>query len=195
MLDILEPALFGLLALSILGAALGVVLADRITTSALLMAFTFLNMAGMFVLLGAETIAAFQVLIYVGAITVLILYGVMFTPQAPRAYGLFFQRQTPAGAVLAALAALPVMAIAFAFRDTGPAPSRGGDLPRLAASIFNDFAFPFEIASVLLLAAMIGAIVLVKREGGSGSAGPTDTTSLERVTGRSSVIEQVRREP
>ncbi len=163
-LDVIEPILFGLLALTIVGAGLGVVLAGRITTSALLMAFTFLNMAAMFVLLGAETIAAFQILIYVGAITVLILYGVMFTPQAPRAYGLFFQKQTPVGAVIAALAALPVMAIAFAFRDTGSIPQRGGDLVPLASSIFTDFAFPFEVASVLLLAAMIGAIVLVKRE-------------------------------
>src|SRR5260221_5372188 len=93
MLDVLEAVLFGVLGLSIVAAGLGVVLANRITTSALLMAFTFLNMAGMFVLLGAETIAAFQVLIYVGAITVLILYGIMFTPQTPRAYGLFFQDQ------------------------------------------------------------------------------------------------------
>ncbi len=163
-LDVIEPIVFGLLAAMIIGAGLGVVLADRITTSALLMAFTFLNMAGMFVLLGAETIAAFQILIYVGAITVLILYGVMFTPQAPRAYGLFFQKQTAAGAVVAALAALPVMAIAFAFRDAANLPPRGGDLVPLASSIFTDFAFPFEVASVLLLAAMIGAIVLVKRE-------------------------------
>jgi NADH:ubiquinone oxidoreductase subunit 6 (subunit J) len=163
-LDVLEPILFVVLALSILGAGLGVILANRITTSALLMAFTFLNMAGMFVLLGAETIAAFQVLIYVGAITVLILYGIMFTPQAPRAYGLFFQRQTPVGALVAALCALPVIAIAFTFRGTGPIAPRGGDLPRLATSIFTDFAFPFEVASVLLLAAMIGAIVLVRRE-------------------------------
>jgi NAD(P)H-quinone oxidoreductase subunit 6 len=163
-LDIVEPIVFALLALMIVGSGLGVVLADRITTSALLMAFTFLNMAGMFVLLGAETIAAFQVLIYVGAITVLILYGVMFTPQAPRAYGLFFQRQTFAGALIAALAALPVMAVSFAFRDAATIPARGGDLVPLASSLFTDFAFPFEVASVLLLAAMIGAIVLVKRE-------------------------------
>jgi len=162
--DFIEPLIFGILTLSIIGAGLGVVLANRITTSALLMAFTFLNMAGMFVLLGAETIAAFQVLIYVGAITVLILYGVMFTPQAPRAYGLFFQRQTPWGAVIAALAALPVMAIAFSFRDAADLRPRGGDLTILASSVFQDFAFPFEVASVLLLAAMIGAIVLVRRE-------------------------------
>src|SRR6266545_1182254 len=132
MLDVLEPILFGVLGLMILGAGAGVVLANRITTSALLMAFTFLNMAGMFVLLGAETIAAFQVLIYVGAITVLILYGVTFTPQSPRAYGLFFQKQTPAGALIAALAGLPVMAIAFAFRDATSLRPRGGDLVPLA---------------------------------------------------------------
>ncbi|MEK6620836.1 MAG: NADH-quinone oxidoreductase subunit J, partial [Chloroflexota bacterium] len=75
MFDLIEPLVFGLLAAAIVGAGAAVVLADRITASALFMAFTFLNMAGMFVLLGAETIAAFQVLIYVGAITVLILYG------------------------------------------------------------------------------------------------------------------------
>lgn len=193
-MEIVEPIVFGVLAVSIVAAGFGVVLANRITTSALLMAFTFLNMAGMFVLLGAETIAAFQVLIYVGAITVLILYGVMFTPQEPRAYGLFFQGQKWWGAVLAAFAALPVMIVAFSFRDAGALPPRGGDLPALAASIFNDFAFPFEVASVLLLAAMIGALALVKREVGSGSAGPNDTTSPERVTGRSPVMEQVKRE-
>lgn len=163
-MPILEPLIFGLFAVAIVGASLGVVLANRITTSALLMAFTFLNMAGMFVLLGAETIAAFQVLIYVGAITVLILFGVMFTPQTPRSYALFFQGQTPWGALLAALAAVPVVLAAFTFRDSASIPPPGGDLGPLARSVFTDYAFPFEVASVLLLAAMVGAIVLVRRE-------------------------------
>lgn len=163
-MDILGAAFFALLTIGTIGAGVGVVLANRITTSALLMAFSFLNVAGMFLLLGAETVAMFQVLIYVGAITVLILYGVMFTPQAPRAYGLFFQKQTPLGALVAALVALPVMAISFGFRDAPTIAPRGGDLIPLAQSIFTDFAFPFEAASVLLLAAMIGAIALVRRD-------------------------------
>jgi len=104
-LDILGAAFFALLTIGTIGAGVGVVLANRITTSALLMAFTFLNVAGMFVLLGAETIAMFQVLIYVGAITVLILYGVMFTPQSPRPYGLFFQTQK----LWAALFVVPIV--------------------------------------------------------------------------------------
>jgi NADH:ubiquinone oxidoreductase subunit 6 (subunit J) len=162
--DFVEPAMFAILTIGIIAAGAGVVLANRITTSALLMAFTFLNVAGMFVLLGAETVAAFQVLIYVGAITVLILYGVMFTPQSPRPYGLFFQTQKLWAALFVVPIAIFVALVAFAFRDGPTISTRGGDLVPLATSIFRDFAFPFEVASVLLLAAMIGAIVLVKRD-------------------------------
>ena len=162
--DFIETAVFALLTLGIVGAAVGVVALKRITGGALLMAFTFLCNAGMFVLLGAETIAAFQVLIYVGAITVLILYGVMFTPQRDRAYGLFFQRQTPWAALVVAPIGLFVALFAFSFPDSTHPSSKGGDLVPLATSVFRDYAFPFEVASVLLLAAMIGAIVLVKRD-------------------------------
>jgi len=145
------------------GAGAGVVLLNRITGAALLMAFTFLCNAGMFLLLGAETIAMFQVLIYVGAITVLILYGVMFTPQRDRPYALFFQKQTPLAALFVAPIAIAVAVFSFSFRDS-TAGAKGADLGPLATSVFRDFAFPFEVASVLLLAAMVGAIVLVKRE-------------------------------
>ena len=164
MLGLIEPALFALLTIGIVAASVGVVLANRITTSALLMAFTFLNIAGMFVLLGAETIAMFQVLIYVGAITVLILYGVMFTPQSPRPYGLFFQTQKYWAALLVAPIGIVAAIVGFrGFSDSATAGAKGGDLIPLATSVFRDFAFPFEVASVLLLAAMVGAIVLVKR--------------------------------
>lgn len=162
--DLVGAALFALLVIGLIGGAAGVVLLNRITGSALFMAFTFLCMAGMFVLLGAETIAAFQVLIYVGAITVLILYGVMFTPQRDRAYALFFQRQTPWAALFVVPIGIFVALFAFSFRDSGNAQQNGADLVPLATSVFRDFAFPFEVASVLLLAAMVGAIVLVKRD-------------------------------
>ena len=165
MLDFFEGIFFALLTFGIVGAGVGVVMANRITTSALLMAFTFLNVAGMFLLLGAETIAMFQVLIYVGAITVLILYGVMFTPQSPRPYGLFFQTQKYWAALLVVPIAIVVALVgSLGFSDAPATGSKGGDLVPLATSIFRDFAFPFEVASVLLLAAMVGAIVLVKRD-------------------------------
>ena len=118
MLDFLGAAFFAVLTIGTIGSAVGVVLANRITTSALLMAFAFLNVAGMFVLLGAETVAMFQVLIYVGAITVLILYGVMFTPQSPRPYGLFFQTQKYWAALFVVPIAIFVAIVAFEFRDS-----------------------------------------------------------------------------
>lgn len=162
--DLVGAALFALLVIGLIGGAAGVVLLNRITGSALFMAFTFLCMAGMFVLLGAETIAAFQVLIYVGAITVLILFGVMFTPEQERPYALFFQIQWPWAALFVVPIGAFVALFAFSFRDSGNATANGSDLVPLATSVFRDFGFPFEVASVLLLAAMVGAIVLVKRD-------------------------------
>jgi NADH-quinone oxidoreductase subunit J len=164
MFDFLEPFFFALFALGIIGAGAAVVLLRRITAQALLMALTFACMAGMFLLLGAETIALFQVLIYVGAITILILFGVMFTKVDDRGYGLFFQQQTPWAAAVVVVIAVPVAFLAFSFRDPITPSPKGGDLIPLAASLFTDYAFPFEIASVLLLAALVGAIVLVKRD-------------------------------
>ncbi len=163
-MDFLEPFFFALFALGIIGAGLCVVVLRRITAQALLMALTFACMAGMFLLLGAETIALFQVLIYVGAITILILFGVMFTKQEERAYGLFFQEQTRWAAAFVVLIALPVAYLALSFKDPITPSAKGGDLIPLAASLFTDYAFPFEVASVLLLAALVGAIVLVKRD-------------------------------
>jgi NADH:ubiquinone oxidoreductase subunit 6 (subunit J) len=162
--DFLETILYALLTIGIVAGAVGVVFLKRVTGAALLMAFTFLCNAGMFVLLGAETIAAFQILIYVGAITVLILYGVMFTREEDRPYALFFQKQTPWAALFVAPIGIFVALFSFSFRDSAHPTPKGGDLVPLATSVFKDFAFPFEIASVLLLAAMIGAIVLVKRD-------------------------------
>lgn len=162
--DIVEWGVFALLSIGIVVGAASVVLLGRVTGSALFMAFTFLCMAGMFLLLGAETIAAFQVLIYVGAITVLILFGVMFTPEQERPYALFFQIQWPWAALFVVPIGAFVALFAFSFRDSGNATANGSDLVPLATSVFRDFGFPFEVASVLLLAAMVGAIVLVKRD-------------------------------
>ncbi|MBM4420244.1 MAG: NADH-quinone oxidoreductase subunit J [Chloroflexi bacterium] len=171
-MDGIGTALFAVLALGLVGGGLAVVLVNRITAAALFMAFTFLCNAGMFLLLGAEVIAMFQVIIYVGAITVLIIFGVMLTPQGDRRYGLFFQKQTPVAAIVLAAVAIPVVVFAFSFRDPTGAPHLApGDLKALTTSIFVDYAVPFEIASILLLAAMVGAIVLVKRESDDAAGG------------------------
>jgi NADH:ubiquinone oxidoreductase subunit 6 (subunit J) len=163
-MDVLAYALFGLLAAIVIVAGAGVVLMTRITASALFMGLSFLAMAGLFALLGAETIAFFQVLIYVGAITVLILYGVMLTrvARAGADRALFFQKQGRFALVpLTFVAAFAAWFAGTFHSDVVQTP--GGDLEPLANAVFRDYAFPFEVASVLLLAAMIGAIALVKR--------------------------------
>jgi len=166
--DFLQYVLFFILAGIVIAGGALVVLRAAVTQSALFMALSFLGMAGLFLLLGAETIAFFQILIYVGAITVLILYGVTLTQAQARPYALFFQKQ--AGWALVPLAFVGVfvtMVAALTLRsDVALAP--GSDLQPLANALFRDYAFPFEVASVLLLAAMIGAIVLVQRGGEGG---------------------------
>jgi NADH:ubiquinone oxidoreductase subunit 6 (subunit J) len=87
----------------------------------------------------------------------------MFTKSTDRPRALFFQQQTPLAVVFVAAVAIPVALFSFSFTSVPPRPG-GGDLPALATSVFTDFAFPFEIASVLLLAAMVGAIVLTGRD-------------------------------
>lgn len=151
----------GLSAVVLVGG-LAVVLFDRITGSALAMALSFLGMAGMFVLLGAETIAAFQVLIYVGAITVLILYGIMLTQTQPRPYALFFQKQAPWAILPLAMIAAATVVFASSL-GAPPVQPRGADLEPLGRAIFTDYIFTFEVAAVLLLAALVGAIALVRR--------------------------------
>ena len=163
-MDFVAGVVFFVLAAVVLTAGVMVVYFKSITSSALSMGLSFLSMAGLFALLGAETIAFFQVLIYVGAITVLILYGVMLTrvaqPGADRA--LFFQRQARWAIVPLVFVGVVATAFATSFRSDVAQPP-GGDLQPLANAVFRDYAFPFEVASVLLLAAMIGAIALVKR--------------------------------
>ena len=77
---------------------------------------------------------------------------------------MFFQQQAPLATGLAVIVALPVVVLAFSFKDPLAPSARGSDLIPLATSLFTDYAFPFEVASVLLLAALVGAIVLVKRD-------------------------------
>jgi len=94
---------FGFLAGMVLVSALGVVISRNVVHSALFMSGSFLGVAGFFVMLNAPALAAFQVLIYVGAVTVVILFGIMFTqrPQARR-YRTIINRQFWAGLLVAA---------------------------------------------------------------------------------------------
>jgi NADH:ubiquinone oxidoreductase subunit 6 (subunit J) len=123
----------------------------------------FGSLAGMYALLGAPIVAAAQVLIYLGAISVLILFAIMLTQAGDANLPSPFHRQ----AALAALAAVVVVGLigwAVTQTDWGNATVViAVGLGALAKALFTDYALPFEILSLLLLAAIIGAIYLARR--------------------------------
>jgi len=121
---------------------------------------TFLGVAGFFVLLSAEFLAMAQVIIYVGAISVLVLFAVLLTPRAGRDNG---ETKMAAPGVLLAICLLAVFL--FIIKDTNwvsvsQSPALGPNA--LGEALLDRWALPFEMASVLLTAALVGAIMLVR---------------------------------
>jgi NAD(P)H-quinone oxidoreductase subunit 6 len=140
-----------------------VVTLRNIIHSAVAMMVCFGSLAGMYALLGAPIVAAAQVLIYLGAISVLILFAIMLTQAGDANLPSPFHRQV----WLAAIAALVVVGLigwAVTATDWGNATVVIAiNLNAMATALFTDYALPFEILSLLLLAAIIGAIYLARR--------------------------------
>ena len=156
---------FWVLAVVGVGAALAVVLLGDIFRAALCLILCFLAVAGIYVTLSADFLAAVQVLIYVGAISVLIILAIMLTREV--------QRGSPANklripAFVVAILFLGV--VGFAMLNTpwqvSVAPPLEPTTPALAGLLFGEggFILAVEIAAVLLLAAILGAIVLVREK-------------------------------
>jgi NAD(P)H-quinone oxidoreductase subunit 6 len=150
-----------------LAAALGVVLLENIVYSAFLLGGVFVSMAGLYLLLNADFVATAQVLIYVGAVNVLILFAIMLVNKRQ-------DFQPVAGATLrklaTALVCFGIFALLSAMVLTTPwqvssAPAAGdASIVAIGLHFFSDFLLPFELASILLLIALVGAIVLARRE-------------------------------
>jgi NADH:ubiquinone oxidoreductase subunit 6 (subunit J) len=159
-----NDVLFLLLAGVMLGSALLVVTQRDIIRCGIAMIASFAALAGIYVMLGAPLVAAAQVLVYIGAIAVLILFAVMLTQAKNAPARLVFQTQAipaaVAAIVLAVIVALSVTATSWG--DVGTRVATATDA--LARLLFNDYILPFEVVSVLLLAAVIGSVYLAKRE-------------------------------
>jgi NADH:ubiquinone oxidoreductase subunit 6 (subunit J) len=121
------------------------------------------------VMLGAPLVAAAQVIVYIGAISVLILFAIMLTQSKAAPARLVFQTQAvPAG--IAAVVLAIVIALAVSATDWPEVATRMWSTTNdVAMVLFNDYMLAFEVVSVLLLAAVIGGIYLAKREGSSDS--------------------------
>ena len=157
---------FAILSVMMLGAALGVVLFSNIVYSAFLLAGVFISMSGLYILLNADFVSAAQILIYVGAVNVLILFAIMLVNKRedfkPMKNGWIRQGATAVvcGGLFALLSAVSVIT---PWKISTATPLASSIVP-LAKHLFTDFLLPFELASVLLLIAMIGAIILARRD-------------------------------
>ena len=157
-----------LLAAMMLASALGVVLFSNIVYSAFLLGGVFISMAGLYLLLNADFVAAAQVLIYVGSINVLILFAIMlvnkredYKPVSGRLI-----RNIATGLVCGGLFALlgtMVMMTPWSI-STESAVLSEGSVVEIGKHFFSDYLLPFELASILLLMAMVGAIIIARRD-------------------------------
>jgi NADH-quinone oxidoreductase subunit J len=159
-----NDVLFMALAAAMLGSALLVVTLRDIIRCGVAMIAAFAALAGIYAMLGAPLVAAAQVIVYIGAIAVLILFAVMLTQAKSAPVRLVFQSQAIPGAIAAIVLAL-LVALTVTATDWGEVGSRiATATDSLARRLFNDYVLPFEIVSVLLLAAVIGGVYLAKRE-------------------------------
>lgn len=158
---------FVVLAASTLLGGLGVVLTRNVVHAALFLLMSLVSVAGIYLILFTEFLALVQVLIYGGAIIIVLVFAIMLTRTSEYPH-ISDNRQWPLAAI-AALALGAVMAAAF---WTSPPTGTAAQSPafnELANSLFTRWAIPFEVASLVLLVALIGAIIIARTgNGGEG---------------------------
>lgn len=153
------------IALAMVGAAVMVVVSRNVVHAALMLVVALAGSAAQFLLLGAEFVAWTVVLVYIGAVVVLFLFGIMITRAPTRldSVRLDHQRRWPAALVALATFVTIAGATTAAFEDTALAEgvTRTGEIGDV---LFNRFVIPFEAVSFVLLAALIGGIVLARKD-------------------------------
>lgn len=172
----IQQVVFIIISAITLISAVVVVIDRNLFRAAIALMASFLGVAGLYVLLDAGFLAAAQLLVYIGAISILIIFAIMMTRRLMQTTETPFNGQ-PIWGLVAALAAFTLLAL-IAIRTwpsaafPGPTPLVGeaaiGASPAALGSILVDpaaFVLPFELASVLLLAALIGAVAIAKPEG------------------------------
>ncbi len=159
---------FFILSATMLAAALGVVLLSNIVYSAFLLGGVFMSMAGIYLLLNADFVAAAQVLIYVGAINVLILFAIMLVNKREdfsELPGRWIRKISTAVVCAGLFVLLGAMVILTPWAIEPPSTAVVRETTVVIGKhLFSDFLLPFELASVLLLMAMVGAIILARRD-------------------------------
>src|SRR5665811_1553510 len=146
-----HPWLFVILAAWILVCGLGVVAFKKVMYSAVSMVACFLGVAFAYALLSAPLVAIVQILVYVGAISIVIIFAIMLTEVQDGAYELFFNRQAVFAAPLAAAAAAAVLTVVMVTSDIGPIgdTALNPSVKGISLLLFNGYVFPFELVSLV----------------------------------------------
>jgi len=160
-----EAVIFYVFAVVTVGSAAVVVLARSLIYSAFSLLFTFFGVAGLYILLGADFLAATQLLVYVGGILVLLLFGVMLTHKL---YDLDLrsEMQQPLPGAIGAIGVFAVLAVYVLYKaqwKVGVGRALAPTTKSIGELFMGRFLLPFEAASILLLVALIGAAMIVRR--------------------------------
>ena len=161
--DIIFGVAFTIMTLITLGGGIAAVSVRNIFHAALFLVMTFFGVAGIYLLLEAEFLAIVQILIYVGAISVLLLFAIMLTQ------GLMRKDQPSTNSqwgwalimVLSLFGAIFLLAFQFPW-PTAKAVVKGDMMANIGASLLTTYLLPFEVVSLLLLAALLGAFVIAR---------------------------------
>lgn len=159
---------FFILSLLTIGGAVFMISFTRVVHMVVSLGITFISIAGLFVLLGAEFVGVSQVLVYSGAISILMLFGIMLTKHDAHDEG--------TGRIWKNRFVLLFVAAVFGLLFWGiqntpwPAPTQPGasgasNVKEIGVAVFTQYVIPFELVSVLLLVALVGAIIMAKKEG------------------------------
>ena len=175
--------------LATLGGALGVVTSRNPIHSALSLVMTLFAVAVLFVAQEAHFLAAVQVIVYAGAIVVLFLFVIMLlgVDESENIRVEPIRGQRPLALITAVIGLLEVLLLARtewttgASSVTGPASGPGSNVEKVASALFTRYLLPFEVTSILLVIAVVGAVVLARRTPTSGVRSAGASASAEEV--------------
>ncbi len=167
----MEGAFFLLFAAVAIGSGLMVVMARNPIHSALSLIVSLVQVAAIFVLLGSPFLAAIQIFVYVGAVMVLFLFVIMMLDVRKEARTRFLEKGIAPTLVVLVLLGGEMIALLlgsqrFPVLSAGAAGGGAGSIEELSKTLFTDYLLPFEVASVILLVALVGAILLARKETG-----------------------------
>jgi NADH-quinone oxidoreductase subunit J len=164
-----QSVAFYILAVAMAVAAIGVVRSQNVVHAALFLVVVLAGAAGQYILVAAEFVAWVQVLIYIGAVVILFLFGIMLTRAPMRSEGSLDNEQKWAAVVVGlflfgVITALLVDAYGGQEIELDDKLVALGSAGNVGSAIFRDYLVPFEVVSMLLLAALIGAVVIARRD-------------------------------